>query len=190
MGVWPSRWTIPPLVQQYQPYMQFTRRSPRDKEAGYYCCLYVWRKCVDLRQQVPPTAQTEAFINRLGDQVQRMQVELGLPPGLPAVLDTTSGFYYLFDRAATIYLVAMEQDRNRIFNRQLTQKLLDAAILFDVMTMFRPLNKDQARMRKINDRARMRKIARWKATDIDRCLREGRIPVPGPPADLDAMGDP
>ncbi|XP_054720395.1 vacuolar protein sorting-associated protein VTA1 homolog isoform X2 [Uloborus diversus] len=75
--------------------------------------------------------------------------------------------------ALKLFLWADNQDRNGEFNKNVVKAFYTAGFLYDLVNLFGESSEEVAHHRK---------YAKWKATYIHNCLKNGIVPTPGPVA--------
>lgn len=88
-----------------------------------------------------------------------------------AITNEVAAQAHLENWILTIFTHADEQDRAGNFNMSLVQGFYTAGILYDIMSTFGELSEEVIQNRK---------YAKWKATYIHNCLKNGQTPIAGP----------
>lgn len=92
-----------------------------------------------------------------------------------AITNDVAAQAHLENWAFKLFLYADKNDRAGNFNRSIVQSFFIVGLLYDVLTVFGELSEEATQNRK---------YARWKATYIHNCLKNGEIPIPGPIEDV------
>lgn len=127
-----------------------------------------------LRQGYPRTAENDAFLMALFDQLEDEKAVLA--PTHPAVTDDAAGRAYVLQFASRIFLTADDEDREGRATKKTARLFLVASQFLEVLRVFSVDQSNAAGMEEVEERI---KYARWKAMDIVKALNEGRTPHPG-----------
>ncbi|OWM81325.1 hypothetical protein CDL15_Pgr007363 [Punica granatum] len=151
------------------PYLQRADELQKHEPlVAYYCRLYA----MDRGLKIPAgerTKTTNALLNSLIKQLEKDKKSLNLGPEDSLHLE---GF------ALNVFAKADKQDRAGRADLNTAKTFYAASIFFEILNQFGPLQPDLEQKQK---------YAAWKAADIRKALKEGRKPVPGPPAGEDDL---
>ncbi|CAL8392430.1 unnamed protein product [Arctogadus glacialis] len=137
----------------------------RDPVVAYYCRLYAMQTGMKLDSKTP---ECRKFLVKLMDQLETMKKELG---DNESVSQEVVGNAHIENYALKMFLYADNEDRAGSFHKNMIKSFYTSSLLFDVLSVFGELSEENIQHRK---------YARWKATYIHTCLKEGETPVAGP----------
>ncbi|CAL8315380.1 unnamed protein product [Lota lota] len=137
----------------------------RDPVVAYYCRLYAMQTGMKLDSKTP---ECRKFLVKLMDQLETMKKELG---DNESVSQEVVGNAHIENYALKMFLYADNEDRAGSFHKNMIKSFYTSSLLFDVLSVFGELSEENIQHRK---------YARWKATYIHTCLKDGETPVAGP----------
>ncbi|XP_065787325.1 vacuolar protein sorting-associated protein VTA1 homolog isoform X3 [Muntiacus reevesi] len=114
------------------------------------------------------TPECRKFLSRLMDQLEALKKQLG---DNEAITQEIVGSAHLENYALKMFLYADNEDRAGRFHKNMIKSFYTASLLIDVITVFGELT---------DENVKHRKYARWKATYIHNCLKNGETPQAGP----------
>ncbi|XP_052025337.1 vacuolar protein sorting-associated protein VTA1 homolog isoform X2 [Apodemus sylvaticus] len=114
------------------------------------------------------TPECRKFLSKLMDQLEALKKQLG---DNEAVTQEIVGCAHLENYALKMFLYADNEDRAGRFHKNMIKSFYTASLLIDVITVFGELT---------DENVKHRKYARWKATYIHNCLKNGETPQAGP----------
>uniref|UniRef100_A0A3Q2WMC4 Vesicle (multivesicular body) trafficking 1 n=1 Tax=Haplochromis burtoni TaxID=8153 RepID=A0A3Q2WMC4_HAPBU len=127
----------------------------RDPVVTYYCRLYAMQTGMKLDSKTP---ECRKFLVKLMDQLETMKKELS---DNESISQEVVGNAHIENYALKLFLYADNEDRS----------FYTSSLLLDVLSVFGELSEENIQHRK---------YARWKATYIHNCLKNGETPQPGP----------
>ncbi|KAM7136849.1 vacuolar protein sorting-associated protein VTA1 homolog isoform 1-T1 [Molossus nigricans] len=127
------------------------------------------------------TPECRKFLSKLMDQLEALKKQLG---DNEAVTQEIVGCAHLENYALKMFLYADNEDRAGRFHKNMIKSFYTASLLIDVITVFGELT-DEFRFIPLPEvsteqNVKHRKYARWKATYIHNCLKNGETPQAGP----------
>ncbi|XP_071074791.1 vacuolar protein sorting-associated protein VTA1 homolog isoform X4 [Dasypus novemcinctus] len=114
------------------------------------------------------TPECRKFLSKLMDQLEALKKHLG---DNEAITQEIVGSAHLENYALKMFLYADNEDRAGRFHKNMIKSFYTASLLIDVITVFGELT---------DENMKHRKYARWKATYIHNCLKNGETPQAGP----------
>lgn len=114
------------------------------------------------------TPECRKFLVKLMDQLETMKTELGNDE---SITQEVVGNAHIENYALKMFLYADNEDRSGRFHKNMIKSFYTASLLLDVLTVFGELTEENVQHRK---------YARWKATYIHNCLKNGETPQSGP----------
>lgn len=161
--------TLPPLPPQFKSIQHHLRTAQehdkRDPVVAYYCRLYAMQTGMKIDSKTP---ECRKFLSRLMDQLEALKKQLG---DNEAITQEIVGSAHLENYALKMFLYADNEDRAGRFHKNMIKSFYTASLLIDVITVFGELT---------DENVKHRKYARWKATYIHNCLKNGETPQAGP----------
>ncbi|XP_056284431.1 vacuolar protein sorting-associated protein VTA1 homolog [Pseudoliparis swirei] len=146
----------------------------RDPVVAYYCRLYAMQTGMRLDSKTP---ECRKFLVKLMDQLETMKKELG---DNDSIGQEVVGNAHIENYALKMFLYADTEDRQGRFHKNMIKSFYSASLLLDVLSVFGELSEENIQHRK---------YARWKATYIHTCLKNGETPEAGPTGmDADEYG--
>ncbi|XP_029985378.1 vacuolar protein sorting-associated protein VTA1 homolog isoform X2 [Sphaeramia orbicularis] len=149
----------------------------RDPVVAYYCRLYAMQTGMKVDSKSP---ECRKFLVKLMDQLETMKKELS---DNDSINQEVVGNAHIENYALKMFLYADNEDRAQRFHKNMIKSFYTSSLLFDVLSVFGELSEENIQHRK---------YARWKATYIHTCLKNGDTPQPGPMGldeDQDQDGD-
>ncbi|XP_015670788.1 vacuolar protein sorting-associated protein VTA1 homolog [Protobothrops mucrosquamatus] len=160
---------LPPLPPQFKPVQHFLRTAQeldkREPVVAYYCRLYAMQTGMKIDSKNP---ECRKFLCKLMDQLEAMKKEFG---DNEAITQEIVGCAHVENYALKMFLYADNEDRAGQFHKNMIKSFYTASLLIDVLTVFGELT---------DENVQHRKYARWKATYIHNCLKNGETPQSGP----------
>ncbi|XP_054993062.1 vacuolar protein sorting-associated protein VTA1 homolog [Sorex araneus] len=160
---------LPPLPPQFKSIQHHLRTAQehdkRDPVVAYYCRLYAMQTGMKIDSKTP---ECRKFLSKLMDQLEALKKQLG---DNEAITQEIVGCAHLENYALKMFLYADNEDRAGHFHKNMIKSFYTASLLIDVITVFGELT---------DENVKHRKYARWKATYIHNCLKNGETPQSGP----------
>ncbi|XP_076999456.1 vacuolar protein sorting-associated protein VTA1 homolog isoform X3 [Tamandua tetradactyla] len=160
---------LPPLPPQFKSIQHHLRTAQehdkRDPVVAYYCRLYAMQTGMKIDSKTP---ECRKFLLKLMDQLEALKKHLC---DNEAVTQEIVGSAHLENYALKMFLYADNEDRAGRFHKNMIKSFYTASLLIDVITVFGELTEENVKHRK---------YARWKATYIHNCLKNGETPQAGP----------
>ncbi|KAG7220526.1 hypothetical protein INR49_018053 [Caranx melampygus] len=177
---------LPPQFKPIQHHLRTAQEhEKRDPVVAYYCRLYAMQTGMKLDSKTPDCRK---FLVKLMDQLESVvQVsDKDAEPGhVPceflqmkkelsdneSISQEVVGNAHIENYALKMFLYADNEDRAGRFHKNMIKSFYTASLLLDVLSVFGELSEENIQHRK---------YARWKATYIHNCLKNGETPQAGP----------
>ncbi|XP_040016015.1 vacuolar protein sorting-associated protein VTA1 homolog [Gasterosteus aculeatus] len=157
---------LPVQLRAIQHYLRTAQEhEKRDPVVAYYCRLYAMQTGMKLDSKTP---ECRKFLVKLMDQLETMKKELGEND---SISQEVVGNAHVENYALKMFLYADNEDRQGRFHKNMIKSFYSASLLLDVLSVFGELSEENIQHRK---------YARWKATYIHNCLKNGETPQAGP----------
>ncbi|KAM9339065.1 vacuolar protein sorting-associated protein VTA1 homolog isoform 2-T2 [Symphorus nematophorus] len=157
---------LPPQLKSIQHHLRTAQEhDKRDPVVAYYCRLYAMQTGMKLDSKSP---ECRKFLVKLMDQLESMKKELA---DNESISQEVVGNAHIENYALKMFLYADNEDRAGRFHKNMIKSFYSASLLLDVLTVFGELSEENIQHRK---------YARWKATYIHNCLKNGETPQAGP----------
>ncbi|XP_019539100.1 vacuolar protein sorting-associated protein VTA1 homolog [Aedes albopictus] len=137
----------------------------RDPIVSYWCRLYALQLGMKINSQ---GAEERKFLIYVMDWLETTKKANA---DNDCILHEVAAQAYLENYALRLFLYADKQDRAGNFGKNVVKAFYTAGMLYDVMQTFGELTEEVTQNRK---------YAKWKASYIHNCLKNGETPVPGP----------
>ncbi|XP_022593711.1 vacuolar protein sorting-associated protein VTA1 homolog isoform X3 [Seriola lalandi dorsalis] len=165
------------LPAQLKPIQHHLRTAQehdkRDPVVAYYCRLFAMQTGMKLDSKTP---ECRKFLVKLMDQLESMKKELS---DNDSISQEVVGNAHIENYALKMFIYADNEDRGGRFHKNMIKSFYTASLLLDVLSVFGELSEENIQHRK---------YARWKATYIHNCLKNGETPQAGPIA-MDEDGE-
>ncbi|XP_013873380.1 vacuolar protein sorting-associated protein VTA1 homolog isoform X1 [Austrofundulus limnaeus] len=157
---------LPAQLRPIQHYLRTAQEHEnRDPVVSYYCRLYAMQTGMKLDSKTP---ECRKFLVKLMDQLESMKKELS---DNESITQEVVGNAHIENYALKLFLYADNEDRAGRFHKNMIKSFYSSSLLMDVLSVFGELSEENIQHRK---------YARWKATYIHNCLKNGETPQPGP----------
>ncbi|CAK6969597.1 vacuolar protein sorting-associated protein VTA1 homolog isoform X1 [Scomber scombrus] len=142
-----------------------SEHEKRDPVVAYYCRLYAMQTGMKLDSKTP---ECRKFLVKLMDQLETMKKELS---DSDSITQEVVGNAHIENYALKMFIYADNEDRGGRFHKNMIKSFYTSSLLLDVLSVFGELSEENIQHRK---------YARWKATYIHNCLKNGETPQSGP----------
>ncbi|XP_023696732.1 vacuolar protein sorting-associated protein VTA1 homolog [Paramormyrops kingsleyae] len=157
---------LPPQLKAIQHHLRTAQEhDKRDPVVAYYCRLYAMQTGMKLDSKTP---ECRKFLIKLMDQLETMKKELH---DNESITQEVVGNAHIENYALKMFLYADNEDRTGRFHKNMVKSFYTSSLLLDVLSVFGELSEENMQHRK---------YARWKATYIHNCLKNGETPQAGP----------
>uniref|UniRef100_A0AAY5KCT7 Vacuolar protein sorting-associated protein VTA1 homolog n=1 Tax=Esox lucius TaxID=8010 RepID=A0AAY5KCT7_ESOLU len=157
---------LPPQLKSIQHHLRTAQEhEKRDPVVAYYCRLYAMQTGMKLDSKTP---ECRKFLVKLMDQLETMKKELA---DNDSITQEVVGNAHIENYALKMFLYADNEDRSGRFHKNMIKSFYTSSLLLDVLSVFGELSEENIQHRK---------YARWKATYIHNCLKNGENPQAGP----------
>ncbi|XP_067946855.1 vacuolar protein sorting-associated protein VTA1 homolog [Watersipora subatra] len=161
--------SMPPLPAHYKSLQHYLKTAQEHEQkypvVSYYCRMYVLQTGMELDRSSP---EAKAVLMYLMEQLEHMKAAMA---GEEAIKSDTVAQAHVEHYALKLFAHADSEDRAARHNKNVVKAFYNASLLFEVLTVFGPLNEDIQKYKK---------YARYKSAYINKCLKAGMAPVPGP----------
>uniref|UniRef100_A0AC35UH48 Vacuolar protein sorting-associated protein VTA1 n=1 Tax=Rhabditophanes sp. KR3021 TaxID=114890 RepID=A0AC35UH48_9BILA len=149
---------IGPIIKLSKEYVQ------RDPTVYYWCIMYSVQQGI----RCPKSNDGDKFLGIMLSTLERMKIDFA---SVDTIIHQVAGQSHMEEVTYKIFEYANEQDKIGNTDRNTVKSFYTAGLLFDVMSQFGELDEAMASARK---------YAKWRATHINNCIKNG-IPVEAPP---------
>ncbi|XP_062323762.1 vacuolar protein sorting-associated protein VTA1 homolog [Osmerus eperlanus] len=157
---------LPPQLKAIQHHLRTAQEhEKRDPVVAYYCRLYAMQTGMKLDSKTP---ECRKFLIKLMDQLETMKKELH---DSESITQEVVGNAHIENYALKMFLYADNEDRSGRFHKNMIKSFYTSSLLLDVISVFGEMSEENMQHRK---------YARWKATYIHTCLKNGETPQAGP----------
>ncbi|KAL9546587.1 hypothetical protein MBANPS3_006594 [Mucor bainieri] len=162
---------IPDEIKYITPYVQRGQEvAARDPVVSYYAQYYAAKLAI---ARGPRTKETTDYLSHLLDALETQKQAIGANE---AITDDLVGYAHVENFALKIFINADNEDRAGKSSKKTAKTFLAASIFLELLKTFGELDSEtEAKI----------KYSKWKAADIMKALREGRVPTPGPPGGIE-----
>lgn len=157
---------VPDCLKAVQPYIRISmEHRQRDVVVSYWCYFYACQTAL----KIDKTSQDSvAFITAALDWLEKIKKDKA---DNEAIHNEVVAQAHMENYALKLFLWADNEDRSSRFNKNVVKAFYTSGLLFDVLAVFGELT---------DEVVHNRKYAKWKATYIHNCLKNGETPIPGP----------
>lgn len=161
----------PASLKQLQHYLKLASDyDKREPVVSYWARLYTLQMALKIDRKSP---EARALLTGLMDYLENFKKE---HKDNEAVSNDVVAQALVENVADKLFMWADGQDRAANFNKNVVKVFYTAGLLFDVCDVFGEVS---------DEVTKQRKYAKWKATYIHNCLKNGETPIPGPMAGED-----
>ncbi|KAK7072647.1 Vacuolar protein sorting-associated protein vta1 [Halocaridina rubra] len=156
----------PPQLKSVQHYLKLASDyDKREPVVAYWARLYGLQSALKIDRKSP---EARALLTSLMDYLETFKKEHA---DNESVTNDVAGQALMENVAHKLFMWADGEDRAARFNKNVVKVFYTAGLLFDVCEVFGELTEEVTAQRK---------YAKWKATYIHNCLKNGEKPIPGP----------
>uniref|UniRef100_A0A7E4VE28 Vacuolar protein sorting-associated protein VTA1 n=1 Tax=Panagrellus redivivus TaxID=6233 RepID=A0A7E4VE28_PANRE len=167
---------LPPSLRPVAHYVKIANEyASRDPVIQYWALYYAVQAGMKLDKSSPEA------VKFLGDTLGHLEVLKKANPEKDAIKSDIVAQAHIEEHALKLFHYADENDRAANFSKNVVKTFYTAGHLMDILQTFGELNEEIASAKK---------YAKWKATYIHNCLKNGETPVPGPPGGLQDQAQP
>lgn len=158
--------SVPPQFKSLQHHLRTAQEhDKRDPVVAYYCRLFAMQTGMKIDSKTP---ECRKFLSKLMDQLESLKKQLG---DCDSITQEIVGSAHVENYALKMFLYADNEDRAGRFHKNMIKSFYTASLLLDTLSVFGELTEENVQHRK---------YARWKATYIHNCLKNGETPQSGP----------
>uniref|UniRef100_A0A182JQY0 Vta1/callose synthase N-terminal domain-containing protein n=1 Tax=Anopheles christyi TaxID=43041 RepID=A0A182JQY0_9DIPT len=157
---------VTPLLKPIQHYLKTAQEHDnRDPIVAYWCRLYA----LQLGLKIPNQGIEERkLLLAIMDWLESTKKQMA---DNESITNDVAAQAYLENYALKLFLYADKQDRASNFGKNVVKAFYTAGMIYDVCQIFGELTEEVTQNRK---------YAKWKASYIHNCLKNGETPVAGP----------
>uniref|UniRef100_A0A0P4W111 Vta1/callose synthase N-terminal domain-containing protein n=1 Tax=Scylla olivacea TaxID=85551 RepID=A0A0P4W111_SCYOL len=156
----------PASLKQLQHYLKLASDyDKREPVVSYWARLYTLQTALKIDRKSP---EARALLTGLMDYLENFKKE---HKDNEAVSNDMVAQAFVEEVAHKLFTWADREDRAARFNKNVVKVFYTVGLLFDVCDVFGDVSEEVVKQRK---------YAKWKATYIHNCLKNGETPIPGP----------
>ncbi|XP_045115997.1 vacuolar protein sorting-associated protein VTA1 homolog [Portunus trituberculatus] len=156
----------PASLKQLQHYLKLASDyDKREPVVSYWARLYTLQTALKIDRKSP---EARALLTGLMDYLENFKKE---HKDNEAVSSDVVAQALVENVAHKLFMWADGEDRAARFNKNVVKVFYTVGLLFDVCDVFGEVSEEVVKQRK---------YAKWKATYIHNCLKNGETPIPGP----------
>ncbi|ETN63386.1 hypothetical protein AND_004920 [Anopheles darlingi] len=157
---------VSPVMKPIQHYLKTAQEHDgRDPIVAYWCRLYALQTGLKIPQQSPDDRK---LLLAIMDWLEKTKTQMA---DNESITHEVAAQAYLENYALKLFLYADKQDRAANFGKNVVKAFYTAGMIYDVCLIFGELTEEVTQNRK---------YAKWKASYIHNCLKNGETPVAGP----------
>ncbi|KAJ3053622.1 hypothetical protein HK097_003815 [Rhizophlyctis rosea] len=161
--------TPPEELKFINTYLQRANELQAKEPIVAYWCKYYAAKLALEKGGDQKSKEAKTYLLHLMDDIEKDRKAVGTNE---AITNDVVGYAHIENFALRIFMNADNEDRNGNASKKTAKTFLAAAIFLELLKVFGDIDTE------VQEKIR---YAKWKATDIIKALKEGRVPVPGPP---------
>ncbi|KAI6192028.1 Vacuolar protein sorting-associated protein VTA1-like protein [Aphelenchoides bicaudatus] len=159
---------IPAEYRPISPYIKVAIQFSENDPVLYYWLLnYSVEKALAIKDSTPVSKQ---YLINLLDLLEKIK---GQHSGDESYAVGAVAQCHVEAKALRLFTTADNQERQGVFNKNVIKLFYTSGLLFDILSMFTSEELEE----KLQE---ARKYAKWKATELSNCLKNGTTPQPGP----------
>lgn len=157
---------VPATLKPIAHYLKTAQEhDARDAIVSYWCRLYALQLGLKINSQ---GLEERKFLIQVMDWLETTKKAHSENE---SITNEVAAQAYLENYALKLFLYADKQDRASNFGKNVVKAFYTAGMIYDVLQTFGDLTEEVTQNRK---------YAKWKASYIHNCLKNGETPVPGP----------
>lgn len=157
---------VPATLKPIAHYLKTAQEhDARDAIVSYWCRLYALQVGLKINSQ---GLEERKFLIQVMDW---LETNKKAHAENESITNEVAAQAYLENYALKLFLYADKQDRASNFGKNVVKAFYTAGMIYDVLQTFGELTEEVTQNRK---------YAKWKASYIHNCLKNGETPVPGP----------
>lgn len=157
---------VPATLKPIAHYLKTAQEHDgRDAIVSYWCRLYALQVGLKINSQ---GLEERKFLIQVMDWLETTKKAHSENE---SITNEVAAQAYLENYALKLFLYADKQDRASNFGKNVVKAFYTAGMIYDVLQTFGDLTEEVTQNRK---------YAKWKASYIHNCLKNGETPVPGP----------
>lgn len=167
---------LPGNLKAIQPYLKVAAdMKKREPVVAFHCDMHAMQTGMKIDSKSPDCKQ---FLLQLMTSLEKLKAEISKDPERKEQISSdVVGAVVVEDQASKLFNYADGKDRSSDFGKNVVRAFYTSSVLYDVAEGLTGELGDESKTQ--------RKYARWKATYIHNCLKNGETPQPGPVGGLE-----
>lgn len=158
----------PESLKKIQHHLKIAlEHDSKDPIISYWCRLYALQAALTLDKS---SKDAKMFLVSLMDWLEKQKHNL---KDNDMIINETAAQAHIENYAIKLFNFADGMDRQANYNKNIVKLFFTAGLLMDVLSVFGDVSEEITNTQK---------YAKWKATYIHNCMKNGETPTPGPPA--------
>jgi len=157
----------PESLKKIQHHLKIAlEHDSKDPVISYWCRLYALQTALALDKS---SKDAKTFLVSLMDWLEKQKNNL---KDNDMITNETAAQAHIENYAVKLFNFADGMDRQANYNKNIVKLFFTAGLLMDVLSVFGDVSEEITNTQK---------YAKWKATYIHNCMKNGETPTPGPP---------
>ncbi|XP_025205515.1 vacuolar protein sorting-associated protein VTA1 homolog [Melanaphis sacchari] len=157
----------PETLKKIQHHLKIaSEHDSKDPVISYWCRLYALQTALTLDKS---SKDAKIFLVSLMDWLEKQKNNL---KDNDMITNETAAQAHIENYAVKLFNFADGMDRQANYNKNIVKLFFTAGLLMDVLSVFGDVSEEITNTQK---------YAKWKATYIHNCMKNGETPTPGPP---------
>ncbi|KAE9530560.1 hypothetical protein AGLY_011022 [Aphis glycines] len=157
----------PKSLKKIQHHLKIAlEHDSKDPVISYWCRLYALQTALVIDKS---SKDVKMFLVSLMDWLEKQKNNL---KDNDMITNETAAQAHIENYAVKLFNFADGMDRQANYNKNIVKLFFTAGLLMDVLSVFGDVSEEIANTQK---------YAKWKATYIHNCMKNGETPTPGPP---------
>ncbi|CAI6343088.1 unnamed protein product [Macrosiphum euphorbiae] len=157
----------PESLKKIQHHLKIAlEHDSKDPVISYWCRLYALQAALTLDKS---SKDAKMFLVSLMDWLEKQKNNL---KDNDMITNETAAQAHIENYAIKLFNFADGMDRQANYNKNIVKLFFTAGLLMDVLSVFGDVSEEITNTQK---------YAKWKATYIHNCMKNGETPTPGPP---------
>lgn len=158
----------PESLKRIQHHLKIAlEHDAKDPIISYWCRLYALQTALTIDKT---SKEAKIFLVSLMDWLEKQKIAL---KDNDMITNETAAQAHFENYAIKLFNLADSMDRQANYSKNIIKLFFTAGLLMDVLSVFGDVSEEISNTQK---------YAKWKATYIHNCLKNGETPISGPPA--------